>query len=100
VGKKRKETNQYECKEWKVGNFLTQKQVKAVSEVLSSLYLAKAAFGCGFERQPSPLVGFWLCQKQKQLKAPTKGTLNLVGAFQIHAATWSPDYLGRIQESL
>jgi hypothetical protein len=30
--------NQYVCKEWQVGNFVTQKQVKAGSEVLSNLY--------------------------------------------------------------
>jgi hypothetical protein len=31
-----------------VGNFVTQKPVKAGSKVLSSLYYEKAAFGCGF----------------------------------------------------
>jgi hypothetical protein len=38
VEKKRKETNRYVCKEWQVGNFVTQKQVKARSDVVSCLY--------------------------------------------------------------
>jgi hypothetical protein len=36
--RRRKETNRYVCKEWRVGNFVTQKQMKAGSEMLSSLY--------------------------------------------------------------
>jgi hypothetical protein len=31
------ETNRYVCKEWQVGNYVTQKQTKAGSEMLSSL---------------------------------------------------------------
>jgi hypothetical protein len=37
VEKKGKEMNWYVCKKWQLGNFVTQKQVKARSEVVSSL---------------------------------------------------------------
>jgi hypothetical protein len=48
-----------------VGHFLTQKQVKVGGRVLSSLYCAKVAFGCGFGWQPTPLVGCLLLAKAK-----------------------------------
>jgi hypothetical protein len=77
-GIERKKTNRYVCNQWQVGNFLTQKQVKAGGRVLSSLYYAKAVFGCGFGWQPTPLVACWLLAKEKGgKKSQTKGTLSL-----------------------
>jgi hypothetical protein len=42
-----KRTNRYLHNQWQVGNFVTQKQLKA-GGLLSSLCYAKAAFGCDF----------------------------------------------------
>jgi hypothetical protein len=45
---KKKETNRYVCNEWQVRNFVTQKQLKAGGDQLSSLYYANTAFGFVF----------------------------------------------------
>jgi hypothetical protein len=58
-----------------VGNFETQKQLKAGGDLLSSLYYAKTAFGCGFRYSQPLWLCCWLLAKAKAGKSPTKDTL-------------------------
>jgi hypothetical protein len=52
--------------------FLPQKPLKAGGDVLLHLYYGESCFGQKHLGRLSPLVGFWLLQKQKQVEKPNQ----------------------------